>query len=322
MAKRAIAKRDPRDIQLPGFTLTAVAVDVVGTPTLAEWQGAMQFIDRAASASMWWHGDMLNFGLATYSELASQAEGDGKYATKTLENAKYVAGNVPFSLRKENLSFTHHLLIAALPSAEQRKWLALAESDDLSFADFRKALRNERLQIAAEQPLPEGKHRVLYVDPPWKYNDERTGLVDYTGAEDHYPTLTIDELSALSVSELALPDAVLFLWATSPLLDDAFQIIAAWGFEYKTSFVWDKVRHNYGHYNSVRHELLLVATRGSCTPDSDKLRDSVVECPRGEHSEKPDVFYEIIEEMYQRGPRLELFARRKRKGWKAWGNQA
>jgi N6-adenosine-specific RNA methylase IME4 len=314
-----LAKRDHRDIQLAGFTLTAVGVEVTGKPSIEDWRSAVQFIDRAASASMWWHGDMLNFGHATYGELASQEDGDGKYERASLMQAKWVAAQLPFSMRIEKLSFTHHALIASLPPAQQKKWLAKADRDGLSVADLRKELRNDRLQIAAAQPIPEGQYRILYADPPWKYNDEL--IEGYGAAEHHYPTLTIGELCELPVSDMATSDAVLFLWATSPLLDDAFRVISAWGFEYKTSFVWDKVKHNYGHYNSVRHELLLISTRGSCVPDSDTLRDSVVECPRGEHSEKPDVFYEIIEEMYHRGPRLELFARRKRKGWKAWGNE-
>ena len=68
--------------------------------------------------------------------------------------------------------------------------------------------------------------------------------------------------------DLAAPDAVLFLWVPSPLLADGWPLIAAWGFTYKASFVWDKVKHNYGHYNSVRHELLLIAPRGSCLPEN------------------------------------------------------
>lgn len=317
---KKIAKRDPRDIQLAGFTLTAVGVEVSGKPTLEEWRAAMQFIDRAASASMWWHGDMLNFGYATYGELASQEDTEGGYSTQSLYQAKYVAEKVPVCRRIQTLSWEHHHTVASLTPLEQEYWLGIASKQALPISELRKEIRNERLQIAAKQELPEGKFRVLYADPPWKYNDEL--IEGYGAAEHHYPTMTVDELCALPIADLAPSDAVLFLWATSPLLDDAFAIVSAWGFEYKTSFVWDKVKHNYGHYNSVRHELLLVSTRGSCTPDSDTLRDSVVECPRGEHSEKPDVFYEIIEEMYQRGPRLELFARRARKGWKRWGNQA
>ena len=121
--------------------------------------------------------------------------------------------------------------------------------------------------------LPSDRYRVLYADPLWKYDN--SGLDDYGHAERHYPTLTIDELTALEVPSIVENNAVLFLWVPSPLLEEAFEVINAWEFKYKTAFVWDKIKHNYGHYNSVRHEFLLVCTRGSCTPDAHHLFDSV-----------------------------------------------
>lgn len=170
-----------------------------------------------------------------------------------------------------------------------------------------------------------GKYRVFYADPPWKYND--SGVVTdsdaYGRAERHYPTMSIDELCLLPIKEMVEDDAVLFLWVTSPLLEDSFKVIKAWGFEYKTSFVWDKVKHNFGHYNSVRHEFLLVCTRGSCTPDHLELFDSVQSIERSEkHSEKPQEFVDIIETLYTYGGKIELFARQRRDGWKAWGNES
>ena len=99
-------------------------------------------------------------------------------------------------------------------------------------------------------------------------------------------------------------------------------MIRAWGFEYKTSFVWDKVKHNFGHYNSVRHEFLLVCTRGSCTPDNSELLDSVQSIERSaKHSEKPEEYRKIIEKMYTHGRKLELFARSRHEGWEAYGDQ-
>ena len=109
---------------------------------------------------------------------------------------------------------------------------------------------------------------------------------------------------------------------TSPLLDECWPVIESWGFEYKTSFVWDKVKHNVGHYNSVRHEFLLICTRGSCIPEGGKLFDSVVQVERTDkHSEKPQEFYDIIETLYPSGNRIELFARKDRHGWTSWGNE-
>jgi N6-adenosine-specific RNA methylase IME4/ParB-like chromosome segregation protein Spo0J len=168
-------------------------------------------------------------------------------------------------------------------------------------------------------------YRVIYADPPWQYSS--SGLDQYGPAERHYPTLSTVELCALkiddrSITSFAQEEAVLFLWATSPLLPDALRVMEAWGFAYKSSFVWDKVKHNYGHYNSVRHEFLLIGTRGSCLPDSKKLHDSVITLERtGKHSAKPSYFRQLIDGLYKTGNRLELFAREKVVGWDNWGSQ-
>jgi N6-adenosine-specific RNA methylase IME4 len=170
--------------------------------------------------------------------------------------------------------------------------------------------------------LPSDKFRVFYADPPWSYGNSGSGLDQYGPAERHYPAMTIAELCALDVKSIADADAVLFLWVTSPLLDECWPVIKAWGFDYKTSFVWDKIKHNFGHYNSVRHEFLLVCTRGSCTPDVKKLFDSVLTIERsGKHSKKPQEFREIIETLYTHGKRIELFARAAAEGWETYGNE-
>lgn len=178
----------------------------------------------------------------------------------------------------------------------------------------------KRERIEKEVPEPTGKYRVIYADPPWSYGNS---MPDYaTDQRDHYPVMAMSDICALPVREWAEDDAVLFLWVTSPILEESFQVIRAWGFKYKASFVWDKVGHNMGHYNSVRHEFLLVCTRGSCQPDVRKLFDSVQSIERTEHSKKPDEFYNIIETIYPKGERIEMFARRPREGWKAYGNQS
>lgn len=163
------------------------------------------------------------------------------------------------------------------------------------------------------------KYRVIYADPPWNYGDKQD-TEKLGGAVKHYTTMTIDELCDLPVP--SEKDAVLFMWVTSPLLEECFEVINAWGFKYKSSFVWDKVAHNMGHYNSVRHELLLICTKGNCTPDVPKLYDSVVSIERTEHSRKPHEFREMIDTLYPAGERLEMFAREAPVGWDVWGNMA
>lgn len=192
----------------------------------------------------------------------------------------------------------------------------------------KKEQRRAAIDEAVEQPrsgayvdieTTDKKYRVIYADPPWSYNDKQN-TSKLGGAAKHYDTMPLEDICALSIP--AQNNSVLFMWATSPLLEDAFKVINAWGFKYKTSFVWDKVLHAMGHYNSVRHELLLIATRGSCTPDIAKLYDSVVSIERTEHSRKPAWFREMIDELYPVGERIELFAREAPKGWDVWGNMA
>jgi N6-adenosine-specific RNA methylase IME4 len=189
------------------------------------------------------------------------------------------------------------------------------------------AARQVRREELAETvaALPAGKHRVIYADPPWQYGDSRAGLADYSGsaAEAQYPTMNVEELCKLDVKAMAADNAVLFCWATFPLLTDALEVVRAWGFKYKTALVWDKIRPNLGNYHDASAELLLVCTRGSCTPDVDERVDQVQTIERGRHSEKPEEFRRLIDKLYVHGPRIELFRRGAvPNGWRTWGNEA
>jgi len=170
--------------------------------------------------------------------------------------------------------------------------------------------------------IPDGKYPIIYVDPPWKYTsgDQHTDTTQETVIGTHYPSLTIAELCALPVKDLAHTDAVMFMWVTSPLLEEAFDVIKAWGFDYKTSMVWDKVRHNVGNYVSVRHEFILICARGTA-PKVAHLVDSVYEEERTVHSRKPAYFRNLMDELFPDGPRIELFAREKCEGWDSWGDE-
>jgi N6-adenosine-specific RNA methylase IME4 len=191
-----------------------------------------------------------------------------------------------------------------------------------------KAKREEAIQEQITKPKTSNhidiystdkKYRVIYADPPWSYNDKQDTAY-LGGAVKHYPTMPLEDICSIPVP--AAKESVLFLWTTSPMLEDSFKVINAWGFKYKSSFIWDKVLHAMGHYNSVRHEFLLIATRGSCTPDVPKLLDSVVSIERTDHSRKPKEFRDIIDTLYPIGDRLEMFAREAPDGWDVWGNMA
>ena len=206
-----------------------------------------------------------------------------------------------------------------LATAPER--LAPVEAGEKTLSQVIREVTREEVQ-AKLAAIPSEKYRVVYADPPWKYGN--SGIISdsdqYGPAERHYPAMAIGELCALDIRGIAEADAVLFLWVTSPMLGECWPVIKAWGFEYKTSFVWDKVKHNFGHCNSVRHELLLVCTHGSCTPDTKKLYDSVVTIERSDkHSEKPEEFRQIIDALYPHGRRIELFARKRVPGWDCWG---
>lgn len=234
-----------------------------------------------------------------------------------------IAANVGEEVREKILSREVPLTakdVQKVARLEPEKQKAIIEKvlsgEAKSVVDARRLVKKETVKEVAP---PSGKYRVIYADPPWSYGNK---LVDgYGAAEDHYPTMTIEELCALPVKDLAEDNAVLFLWVTSPLLEECFEVIRAWGFKYKASFVWDKLRKNFGYYNGVRHEFLLVCTRGSCTPDVPKLFDSVQSIERTEHSRKPEEFRQIIDTLYPHGKRIELFARRPAPGWEVWGNE-
>ena len=207
--------------------------------------------------------------------------------------------------------------LAALPEATRE---AIAQRE-VTLSQARREVKAK--EVTKRVSLPDAKYRVLYADPPWSYHDKAdAGAVQAGGAERHYPSMSLAELCALPIPALCEPDAVLFLWVTSPMLCESFAVIKAWGFSYRASFIWDKVRHNMGHYNSVRHEFLLICVRGSCQPDVVKLFDSVVSEERTTHSKKPDTFRAIINWLYPRGKRLELFARGAVQGWDTYGFEA
>lgn len=174
---------------------------------------------------------------------------------------------------------------------------------------------------AKETPvLPDGKYRVLYADPPWEYNFSRS---DSREIENQYPTMTVDEICALPIDKVASPESVLFLWATSPKLREAMQVIDAWHFDYKTCMVWVKDKIGMGYYARQKHELLLIGARGNLpVPDPERRPESVILAPRTRHSEKPAEFAEAIERMYPGLPKIELFSRNPREGWTSWGNES
>ena len=171
------------------------------------------------------------------------------------------------------------------------------------------------------------KANVIYADPPWEYKGQtqHTGLrgVSSGGAVSHYSQLTLDELKRLDVASAAADDCLLFMWSSSPHLDQAIELMYAWGFQYTTvAFVWDKQRVNPGYYTMSQCELCLVGKRGKIPRPrgSRNVRQFISEL-RTEHSKKPDEARHRIEQMFPSQVKLELFARERAAGWLAWGDE-
>lgn len=196
----------------------------------------------------------------------------------------------------------------------------VAASIDAQIEADRAEAKSERLVQAAGLALPFrlGGYGTILVDPPWHYEDQAGRM------KLPYDSMTDAEILGLPVDTLAPDQGHLYLWTTDAHLELALACMRRWGYEFKSTIVWvkttndgERVRFGGGHYVRHAHELCLFGTRGL----TGLVRDvaSVFHAPRTEHSRKPDTLHEIAERLSP-GPRVELFARRKREGWIAWGN--
>ena len=323
-----LAKRNGRKISLPGFQARPNALIPNKGLTREQWEEAGHALFAIEGCLAWYLGDWLAASKGEeweYGDLAELCEEmDWNYGTAA--NCKSVCEAYQFSFRNENLSFSHHRIAQGPDQQELLEW---AVENDATTSELRHEKRRRRDHAISTEPIPNGKFRVIYADPPWEYGSgsQHSRESQETVLATHYPSMSLDAICQLEVAEgrhvsdLAHDHCVLWLWCTSPTLEEAMSVIETWGFAYKASMIWDKVAHNVGHYVSVRHELLLIATKGQ-PPKVPKLVDSVYVEERTEHSRKPEYFRSLITELYP-GPRIELWARGKvPKGWKAWGNEA
>jgi len=177
------------------------------------------------------------------------------------------------------------------------------------------------------QSLQRSNFSIIYADPPWTFQTwSKRGKA--RSAESHYPCLTLPEIQALPIADIAADNCTLFLWATDPLLPQAIDLIQKWGFNYKTiGFNWVKLNKSsegfftgMGYWTRANAELCLLGTRGKPKRKSASVRRLVV-APRREHSRKPDVVADRIVDLMGDLPRIELFARAPRPGWEVWGNE-
>lgn len=177
--------------------------------------------------------------------------------------------------------------------------------------------------------FPQKKYNIIYADPPWTFKTySEKGKVK--SAERHYKCMSMDDIYALPVRDIAAEDCVLFLWVTFPMLEYGLETMKRWGFTYKTcAFNWvkrNKNKRNYGwfvglgYWTRANSEVCLLGTRGKPKRVSKSVRQ-VCDARIGEHSAKPPEIRERIVKLCGDLPRIELFARQRADGWDAWGDE-
>lgn len=171
-------------------------------------------------------------------------------------------------------------------------------------------------------------YQIIYCDPPWDYKGQTQhtgrGGIKSGGAISHYPTMTVSEMKKLNVKDIADPEGcLLFMWTSSPHLDQAIDLMKAWGFDYATiGFIWDKQRLNPGYYTLSQCEICIIGKLNRIpTPRGARNIQQLVSIKRTRHSQKPGEVRERIVQMFPKQNKLEMFARRKATGWDSWGNE-
>lgn len=175
--------------------------------------------------------------------------------------------------------------------------------------------------------MPLKKYQVIYADPPWSYTNKTTGRTngnqpEGSGAHTKYPTMLLQEIISLPVKQITEKDAVIYLWATVPLMPEAFAVLKAWGFEYKTMLTWRKIMSlGMGYWYRGQCEHLLFGVRGKVKAFRVQ-KANFIQTKAGKHSEKPQEFRDLINLSTSHLPnKIELFARNTHEGWDVFGNE-
>ena len=281
---------------------------------LKTFEGAVQF----------WIGDWINANWGKYEHGKYEEAEKLGYEKKTLENYASTSRSIECSLRREDLTHSHHELVTKFTPEQQKGWLQKTVENEWSYRELSSAIREESKSETPE--LPAGKFGIIYADPPWKFetwSEKGKGR----SAEQHYPTMPLEDIKNLSVNELAYENCALFLWAVSPMLPQALEVMESWGFIYKTvAFTWIKedtkgdIFKGLGFWTRSNAEFCLLGTRGMPKRNSSDVSQIIIS-KREEHSKKPDEIRDRIVELMGDLPRIELFARNERKGWVSWGNE-
>ena len=214
---------------------------------------------------------------------------------------------------------------------KQKKDLSLQRfSINKIYTELKKAENRKRIaETFKEPPLPRKhkKYNIIYADPPWSfkhYSDKGKGRAP----DNYYKCQNLQDIKNLPIQNISAEDCVLFMWVTYPFLQKSFEVLEAWGFQYKTvGFTWVKKNKKsdswfwgMGYWTRSNAEICIIATKGKITRQSSSVHQ-IIETPIEEHSKKPEIVKEKIIELVGKLPRIELFAREKVKGWDVWGNE-
>lgn len=325
-------------LQTGAYRTTFIGTEIIRESTQKEWRCYGEILRRVDEAKQWAIGDWLVDGKRHY--------GDGLYKEASeilgidqsqLRNLKSLANTFELSQRCDKLGWTHHREVSSLKLIEEDKkgklklsndsdkekmqwFLNKAEKENWSVRDLREAIatfkrrQQEEIRLANEPQ----KYSIILADPAWEYDFSKS---DSRQIDNQYLPTSLSDMKRLKPP--SADDCVLFMWATNPKLREALELISAWGFEYKTGATWVKDKIGMGYYFRQKHELLLVATKGAGLelPDDNKKPESVFFADRTGHSEKPEIAYELIEQMYPEYNKLEMFSRKERDGWSSWGDE-
>jgi N6-adenosine-specific RNA methylase IME4 len=223
-------------------------------------------------------------------------------------------------------------LAGRVPPAVRDRAISLAQAQGLSVGELLGRLLGETRPPTAPvelDPLPDGRFGTLLADPPWRFANRSGKVAPEHRRLSRYDTLTVPEICAVPVGDVAAPQSHLYLWVPNALVAEGLEVMRAWGFTYKANLVWHKIRKDGGsdgrgvgfYFRNVT-ELVLFGVRGQLrTLGPGRRQTNLLATRKREHSRKPEELYPVVEACSP-GPRLELFARYPRGGWQTWGLEA
>lgn len=301
------------------FLITPSGLMIKESPSFQEWQDFGYRLKAVEGAVQFAIGDWLNYGLKFYErgryEEAVKVIG---WTKGTMMKVASIARAVPSLLRSKDLDFNHHAVVAPLSPEKQAHFLKLAASSPgkpLSVSKMRLAIAGENKPL----PVPKGQYQTIVIDPPWPMEKIEREERPHQRKHLDYPVMSLESIGALPIETLAASTGChVYLWTTQKFLPACFPLFEQWGVKYECLLTWVKnvgftpfsFMYSTEHvvFGRVGHLKLLKLG---------KRLDFNAKVTR--HSEKPDAFYKLVN-IVSPGPKLDIFARKRREGWKSYGH--